>query len=94
MVAEGNKMIAEGWAMFDKVVGQAGIGELPQLLRSIRRNVTPVKEEVKMEEELSKGDDEGEASGSRGMIITPVREGGPESLITIQVKMEGGKSSL
>ena len=94
MVAEGNKMITEGWAMFDKVVGQAGMGELPQLLRSIRRSVTPVKEEVKMEEELRKGDDEGEASGSRGMTITPVREGGPEFLIMIQVKMEGGESSL
>ena len=57
--------------------------------------VTPVKEEVKMEEEKGhdKGD-EGEASGSesgRGMTITPVREGGPESPITIQVKTAGGK---
>ena len=91
LVAKGNKMIAEGWAMFDKVVGQAGMGELPQLLRSVRRSVTPVKEEVKMEEELSKGDDQDEASGSRGMTITLVREGGPKSLITIQVKMEGGR---
>ena len=52
LVAEGNKMIGEGWVMFDKVVGQAGMGELPQLLRSVRRSVTPVtpvKEEVKME---------------------------------------------
>ena len=81
--------------MFGKVVGQPGMGELPQLLRSIRRNVTPtqmMKEEVKMEEELMKGEEgEGEASGSRGMTITLVREGGPESLITIQVKTEGGK---
>ena len=98
LVAEGNKLIGEGWAIFDNVVGQAGMGELPQLLRSVRRSVTPVtpvKEEVKMEEE--KGDDqgdEGEASGSRsgrGMTITPVREGGPESPITIQVKTAGGR---
>ena len=93
-MAEGNKMIGEVWAMFDNVVGQAGMGELPQLLRSVRRSVTPVtpvKEEVKMEEE--KGDDQGEASGSgsRGMTITLVREGGPESPITIQVKMAGEK---
>ena len=91
-MAEGNKMIGEGWAMFDNFIGQAGMGELPQLLRSVRRSVTPVtlvKEEVKME-----GDDQGdqgEASGSRGMTITPVREGGPESLITIQVKTAGRK---
>ena len=96
MVAEGEKMIAEGWGMFEKVVGQAGMGELPQLLRSIRTSVTPtrMKEEVKMEEELTKGEEgEGEASGSRGMTITPVREGGPKSPITIQVKTEGGKVS-
>ena len=93
-MAEGNKMIAEGWAMFNNVVGQAGMGELPQLLRSVRRSMTPViqvKEEVKMEEESKAEEDVGEASGSRGMTITPVREGGPKSLITIQVKTEGGK---
>ena len=44
-----------------------------------------------MEEELSKGDDQGEASRSRGMTITLVKEGGPKSPITIQVKTEGGK---
>ena len=98
LVAEGNKLIGEGWAIFDDVIGQAGMGELPQLLRSVRRSVmpvTPVKEEVKMEEEkgCDKGD-EGEASRSesrRGMTITPVREGGPESPITIQVKTVGWK---
>ena len=92
LIAEGNKLIGEGWAIFDDVIGQAGMGELPQLLRSVRRSmtpVTPVKEEVKMEEEKGDKGDEGEASG-RGMTITPVREGGPESLITIQVKTAGG----
>ena len=81
LVAEGNKLIREGWAIFDDVIGQARMGELPQLLRSVRRSmmpVTPVKEEVKMEEEKADKGDEGEASG-RGMTITPVREGHPES---------------
>ena len=45
-----------------------------------------------MEEELTKGE-EGEGEASRGMTVTPVREGGPESPITIQVKTEGGKVS-
>ena len=86
-------MIGEGWAIFDDVVGKAEMGELPQLLRSVRRSVTPVspvKEEVKMEEKGDEEGDEGEASG-KGMTITPVREGGPESPITIQVKTAGGK---
>ena len=52
--------------------------------------VTPVKEEVKMEEKGDEEGDEGEASG-RGMTITPVMEGGPESPITIQVKTAGGR---
>ena len=91
MVAEGEKMIVEGWAMFEETVGQVGMGKLPQLLRSIRTSVTPtwMMKEAKMEEELMKGEEgEGEASG--GMTVTPVREGGPESPIMIQVKMEGG----
>ena len=93
LVAEGNKMIGEGWAMFDKVVLQAGMGELLQLLRSVRRSMTPVtlvKEEVKMEEE--KGDDQGdqgEASRSRGMIITPVRRGAPNPRLQSRLRREG-----
>ena len=53
LVAEGNKLIGEGWAIFDDVVGQAGMGELPKLLRNVRSSVTPVTpvKEVKMEEE-------------------------------------------
>ena len=94
LVVEGNKMIGEGWAMFNKVVGQAGMGELPQLLRSVRRSmtpVTPVKEEVKMEEE--KGDDQGdqgEAQRKQGHDHNTGEGGGPESPITIQVKTAGG----
>ena len=36
-VAAGHRMIAEGWEMFEEVVEAAGTGELPQLLRSLRR---------------------------------------------------------
>ena len=97
MVAEGEKLILDGWAMFEQAVGQAGMGELPQLLISIWSSITPtrmMKGEAKMEEELAKqGEGEGEASGS-GMSITPVRQGDPESPITIQVKTKDGKVSL
>ena len=93
MVAEGEKMITEGWAMFEEAVGQAGTGELPQLLRSIRTSVTAtrmMKEEGKMEEELMKGEEgEGEASG--GMTVTPVREGAqnPQSQSRLKWRGEG-----
>ena len=86
LMAEGNKIIGEGWAMFDNIVGQAGMGELPQLLRSVTP-VTPVKEEVKIEEE--KEDHQGEASGSRGMTITPVREGAPNPRLQSRLRWWG-----
>ena len=41
MVAEGHKKVAEGWAMFEAVCNEAGTGELPQLLRSVRSATTP-----------------------------------------------------
>ena len=41
LVAEGNKMVAEGWVEFEKAVGEAGVGELPQLLHGIRSSLTP-----------------------------------------------------
>ena len=40
-VAAGHKMVAEGWALFKEVVNQAGAGDLPQLLQSIRTMTTP-----------------------------------------------------
>ena len=69
MVAEGEKLIAEGWVLYEKAVGEAGMGELPQLLRSVwasltltRMLVTPMKPE-KMEEG---GEGKGECSGWGG----------------------------
>ena len=84
-------MIAEGWAMFEEVVGQAEMGELPQLLSSIRTSVTPtrmMKEEAKMEEELMKGEED-EASG--GMTVTLVREGAPNPRSRSRLKQRGGR---
>ena len=43
MVAEGEKLIVEGWALYEKVVAEAGMGELPQLLRSVRASLTPTR---------------------------------------------------
>ena len=35
-VAEGHRMVAQGWAMFEEAVKGAGKGDLPQLLRHLR----------------------------------------------------------
>ena len=40
-VATGHKMVEEGSALFEEAVNQAGAGDLPQLLQSIRTMTTP-----------------------------------------------------
>ena len=40
-VAAGHKMVAEGWGLLEEAVNQAGTGDLPQLLWSIRTMTTP-----------------------------------------------------
>ena len=62
-------MVADGWIAFENQVGEMGMGELPQLLRSLKSSVTPtppapfVKQEVKMEEEMVEVAKEGEGEG-------------------------------
>ena len=40
-VAAGHKLVADGWALFESVCSEAGPGELPQLLRSLKMTTTP-----------------------------------------------------
>ena len=37
----GHQMVAQGWVLFEEVVKDAGAGDLPQLLRSIKTMTTP-----------------------------------------------------
>ena len=41
MLAEVHKSVAEGWALFEEACQEAGPGDLPQLLRSLRGMTTP-----------------------------------------------------
>ena len=59
LVAEGNKMVAEGWEQFEKAVGEAGVGELPQLLRGIRSSLTPTPAPTPTEVLKSRGEARG-----------------------------------
>ena len=38
----GHRMVAQGWDLFEEVVKDAGVGDLPQLLRSIKTMTTPL----------------------------------------------------
>ena len=90
MVAEGEKLVAEGWALYEEVIAEAGTGDLPQLLRSVRSSLTPTRMATAVTP--PKAEEGGEGSG--GVEITPVREGGPESPITIQIKRGGVKEVI
>ena len=41
MVAEGHRMVAQGWTLFEEAVGTAGPGDLPQLLCHLKGVTTP-----------------------------------------------------
>ena len=92
LVAEGNKMVAEGWEQFEKAVGEAGVGELPQLLRGIRSSLTPTPaptptEVLKAEAKLEEEEDE-DQPGTSGISLQVVGGGGQDTPITIQIKDE------
>ena len=40
-VKAGHQMVAQGWDLFEESVKDAGVGDLPQLLRSIKMVTTP-----------------------------------------------------
>ena len=40
-VSRGHHLVAEGWALFEKMCSDVGVGELPQLLRYVKQATTP-----------------------------------------------------
>ena len=57
-VARGHKLVAQGWAQFEKMCSEVSAGELPQLLQYVKTHMTPtptptqmtsVKQEIKEE---------------------------------------------
>ena len=41
-VAEGHRMVAEGWTLFECTCEEVRPGELPQLLRQLKGSITPL----------------------------------------------------
>ena len=52
-VARGHKMVAQGWAAFERMCTEVGVGELPQLIQYMKTHTTstPTATPVKEEEE-------------------------------------------
>ena len=40
-VAEGHRLVSEGWTLFERTYEEVGPGELPQLLRQLKGAMTP-----------------------------------------------------
>ena len=43
LVTQGNAAVAEGWELFEEAVEDAGPGDLPNLLRQLKRKTTPTQ---------------------------------------------------
>ena len=50
-VARGHKMVAQGWAAFEKTCMEVGVGELPQLLQYVKTHTTPTPTATPVKEE-------------------------------------------
>ena len=50
-VARGHKMVAQGWAAFEKTCTEVGVGELPQLLQYVKTHTTPTPTATPVKEE-------------------------------------------
>ena len=40
-MAEGHRLVSEGWTLFERMCEEVGPGELPQLLRQLKGAMTP-----------------------------------------------------
>ena len=96
MVSQGHKMVQSGWAMFEEGCSEAGPGELPQLLRSLRMATTPPATPVKtMMEEVEK-----KMPPPQSTSPVPSRSPSPyvsssvptsDDPVMVKVEVEGGK---
>ena len=91
MVSQGHKMVQSGWAMFEEGCSEAGPGELPQLLRSLKMATTPPATPVKtMMEEVEKKMPPPQSPASPSQSPSPsVSSSVPTSDNPVMVKVEG-----
>ena len=91
-VSRGHKLVADGWALFEKTCSEVGAGELPQLLRYVKQATTPTPTPAntptpptptKVEEEMDV-DVEASTSEEQSLREKPIHvtEGGENSTAT------------
>ena len=59
-VARGHKLVAKGWASFEKTCSEVGMGELPQLLQYVKTATTPTPTGTPMTPVKIEGEEEEE----------------------------------
>ena len=50
-VARGHEMVVQGWAAFERMCMEVGVGELPQLLQYMKTHTTPTPTATSVKEE-------------------------------------------
>ena len=50
-VARGHEMVTQGWAAFERMCMEVGVGELPQLLQYVKTHTTPTPTATPVKEE-------------------------------------------
>ena len=50
-VARGHEMVAQGWAAFERMCTEVGVGEIPQLLQYVKTHTTPTQTATLVKEE-------------------------------------------
>ena len=88
MILEGHKTVAEGWRMFEEAIDESMPGDLPQLLRQLKEETTPMPSPSPM--------DIGQASQPSQPVpamLSPVkREGGSKNEEPVIVMILGHRN--
>ena len=71
-VAEGHRLVSEGWTLFERTCEEVGPGELPQLLRQLKGAMTPTPPPEPSPVKTEPMEEEGEVKPVSGFIETPI----------------------
>ena len=65
-------MVTQGWAAFERVCMEVGVGELPQLLQYVKTHTTPTPTATSVKEEVEELMDVGGVKKEGAIIEKPI----------------------
>ena len=93
-VAEGHRMVAQGWVLFKEAMETAGAGDLPQLLCHLRGVATPTLSPVPAPVPIDVQPQQGAAAEPNIAAQSPVKQEGEELVVVVVGGMKMGLSSV